>query len=288
LATEGLAVHTNVEQSRKYCVQQARQSGSNFYCAFLTLPPVMFEEMCVLYTFMRLTDDLGDDESRSLIERQLALIQWRKQLQSALDGHPVGDIFPALADVIKRRDIPNEYFFDVIDGVESDLSPRRFQTFAELENYCYQVAGTVGLCCLHIWGFDGTDAAIKKAIDCGTAFQLTNIIRDLKEDYTRNRLYLPIDDLNRFDCTEADFNTPETLTNCRPLIAFEANQAEQFYESSRTIVDHLSEEGRRIQNTMFQIYGTLLSNIRRNNYDVFSKRIRLTTWQKFRIGWSHS
>lgn len=145
---------TAVSDSYKYCQSLARRTGRNFYFSFLTLPRRLFRDMCVLYAFMRHTDDLGDSHERTPDERRRELARWRNALDEALQGRcENGRILPALADVIARHEIPAEYLRDVIAGVESDLSPRSFHNFADLSHYCYQVAGAVGLCCIHIWGF---------------------------------------------------------------------------------------------------------------------------------------
>ena len=140
----------NLLESYAWCHRLTRLSRSSFYLSFYTLPRELFRDLCVLYAFMRVSDDLGDDATVSLGDRSAAINKWRAMLGQALDGkrceHPV---LPALTDVVRRRRVPREYLVDVIDGVESDLAPRIFETFGDLSDYCYHVAGAVGLCCMH-------------------------------------------------------------------------------------------------------------------------------------------
>jgi 15-cis-phytoene synthase len=292
-------------ESYQTCVQVARRTGQNFYYSFLTLPRRLAEDMCVLYAFMRRTDDLADAEELPVGIREVALHQWREHVRAALHGSatsppltapipslldPLGTsttplvdrhILTAIVDVVRRYHIPEQYLFDVIDGVESDLEVRRFETFRQLEDYCYHVAGVVGLCCIHIWGFEGTQAE-RLAIDCGTAFQLTNVLRDLAEDAARGRIYLPQEDLDRFG-----YSPEELRAGCRnfafeALMKFEVDRARDYYDRSADLTACLSPPGRRIYTTMRDIYGGLLREIERRRYDVFTQRIRLSGFQKLK------
>ena len=271
---------TSLNESYAYCRQLARRTGRNFYFSFLTLPADRFRSMCALYAFMRLTDDLGDDETRPLPERAAALEAWRGQVSAALAGQTAGHLlFPALHDLVTRHAIPPEHLFAVIEGVQMDLVGTRFQTFAELERYCYHVAGAVGLCCIHVWGFHDA-AALPAAVACGTAFQLTNILRDLKEDAAMGRCYLPQEDLERFGYTEADIIRGCQDERFTRLMAFEVDRARGFYQTANELFEHLEPCGRPILKVMLQIYGGLLNKIEARHYDVFSSRVRLSTWRK--------
>lgn len=276
-------MNASLQESQQFCRQLAKRTGKNFYYSFLTLPAPMRQEMCVLYAFMRQTDDIGDDESLSPDDRRRKLYAWKRDLERSLCGEDVDEqIFPALRDLVERRKIPPQYLFDVIEGVMQDLEPHRFETFQELEQYCYHVAGAVGLCCIHIWGFSGEDAK-KPAIACGTAFQLTNILRDLAEDSDRERVYLPQEDLKRFEYTEEDIQNRVIDDRFRALMEFEVARAKEHYRQADELFQSLSKEGRLILRAMIGIYGGLLKRIEARNYDVYSSRISLSKSRKWWI-----
>ena len=279
---------TSLADSYAYCQQLAKQTAGNFYYSFLALHKEKFQAMCVLYAYMRLVDDLGDNPALSLNERGTGLANWRDQLQQALDkGWDANDpdlhiCFPAVLDIIQRYQIPQRYFFDVIKGVESDLQPVTFETFGDLEEYCYHVAGVVGLCCIHIWGFH--DPRAKEAsIDCGLAFQLTNILRDLGEDADSGRVYLPQEDLSRFEYTPADIESRAYDERFRCLMKFEVERAKQYYQRSERLFEYISPEGRRILKAMHRIYGGILCEIERLDYHVYATRAGLPRWRKLLI-----
>lgn len=261
--------------------------------------------MCVLYAFMRWTDDLADAEELPVGIREVALHQWREHVRAALRSsatpplltksipellQPLSTastrlvdqhILTAIVDVVRRHQIPEQYLFDVIDGVESDLEARSIDTFTQLEDYCYHVAGAVGLCCIHIWGFEGEQAE-RLAIDCGTAFQLTNVLRDLSEDAARGRIYLPQADLNQFSYSSEDLRAGVRNSAFEALMKFEVDRARDYYDRSAGLTACLSPPGRRVYSAMRDIYGGLLREIERRKYDVFTQRIRLSGFQKLK------
>ncbi len=220
------------EESYAWCRRVARSRARNFYYAFVLLSREQRDAMCAVYAFMRVCDDLSDEPGAS----RDSLDQWRGAMEDALagryGGHPG---LPAFHDTVTRYGIPVRYFHDMIDGVASDLVPQRFATFDELYRYCYQVASTAGLCAVHVFGFDGA-GALPLAEQCGIAFQLTNILRDLREDAGRGRLYLPLEDLARFRVAEQDIlsgtRTPEFID----LMDFETGRARQYYTQSRPLL----------------------------------------------------
>jgi 15-cis-phytoene synthase len=262
------------------CTQASR---SNFYYSLLALPRPLFRDMCALYAFMRVSDDLGDDPGLPIVERAASLGQWRVDVDQALDGtdfrHP---ILPALADVVARHRIPREHLFAVIDGVQMDLEAAGFESFADLSDYCYHVAGAVGLCCLHIWGFDSNDA-LPLAVDCGRAFQLTNILRDVAEDARMDRCYLPREDLRRFGLSEIDLRTTHIDPRFRDLMAFEAARARSDFSQARRLIPLCRPPGRPILDAMIRTYAALLDAIEARDYDVFSRRVALGHWKKMAI-----
>ena len=185
--------------SYQFCAKIAQREARNFYHAFLLLPRDRRLAMCALYAFLRHTDDLAD-EPGTAEQKTAALEQWRGALDAALEGQALAwPGLPAVADTVSRRSIPHEYLHAVIDGVSMDMQPRGFADFGELADYCYHVASVVGLCCIHIWGYrsDGGRAE-RLAEGCGIALQLTNILRDIREDARNGRIYLPREEMDRF------------------------------------------------------------------------------------------
>ena len=252
--------------------------------------------MDALYAFNRITDDFGDEEGVPVDLKKTRLTTWRDSLQIALgcgdkltdtktpDTAEVGTFWehpalPAIADIARKHKIPAEYFFAVIDGVEMDLNPTRMRTFADLQQYCYHVAGAVGLCCIHVWGFRNEDAK-PLAIDCGLALQLTNILRDIGEDAGLGRVYLPQEDLDRFGYTADDLRARVMDDRFRNLMRFEVGRAKKYYSNAEALFVHLEPHGRRILRAMIDIYGGLLIEIERRNYDVFSQRVAIPKWKK--------
>ncbi|MBX3437537.1 MAG: phytoene/squalene synthase family protein [Planctomycetaceae bacterium] len=276
-----------VAESFRYCRGLARRTGRNFYFSFLTLPKPLFLDMCALYAFMRVTDDLGDDESRSPVQRQAALRSWRGELESILAGEPATHpAAAAVGDMQRRHAIPADYLRAVISGVEQDLHPAGFETFTELTDYCYHVAGAVGLSCIHIWGFTDTEAK-DRAVDCGTAFQLTNILRDLRADAQVGRVYLPREDLQRFDYSADDLRNGVRDERFRRLMQFQVQRARSYFERGAALHPLLARPGRPILASMIGIYGRLLRTIERRDYDVFSQRIELSKRIKLTIAACH-
>ncbi|HTS27048.1 MAG TPA: phytoene/squalene synthase family protein [Bryobacteraceae bacterium] len=266
------AIHTSYE----YCRRVARTRAKNFYYSFLLLSPQQRKAMCAIYAFMRYCDDLSDEPgaTRAAIER------WRAETEDALEGrfsgHPV---WPAFHHTVRRFGIPHEYFREMIDGVASDLEPRRFQTFPELYRYCYQVASVVGLTVIHIFGFD-TRSALPLAEKCGVAFQLTNILRDIREDSGNGRVYLPVEDLERFHVTEQDLAAGNRSEAFLELMRFEAARARAYYNESAPLLDLIHPRSRPSLLALVSIYSGLLDRIERSNYDVFTHRVRLTPLEK--------
>lgn len=267
--------------SFRYCQRVARSTARNFYYSFLALPRDQRKAMCALYAFLRATDDLGDSPAPA-DKRMQALAEWRQKLNAALEGRTDDLLFPALANIVARYAIPVEYLHAVIDGMEMDLEVTRYQTFADLELYCYRVASVVGLCCIHIWGFEGEEA-IEPARRCGIAFQLTNILRDLKEDAERGRVYLPLEDLEKFEYTVEDLMAGVRDERFRRLMDFEIERTEQFYQQGILLNRWLAPAGRPAFGAMVAIYHGLLTEIKRRDGDVFDTRVSLSGWKKLRI-----
>jgi phytoene synthase len=303
----------SLADSVRFCQSLARRTGKNFYWSFLTLPRQMRQDMCVLYAFMRLTDDIGDQAGLPLFVRRLCLDRWRHLLSVALeskpafslpfrDGPPSDDspapeltrienqaaqVFPALAELVSRCNIPDHLLHDVLRGVEWDLDGLYIQTRTDLDQYCYQVAGAVGLCCIHIWGFTGGEAR-QYAIDCGRAFQMTNILRDLREDADNGRIYLPHEDLDRFRVTRQQLVDGPLDAQLRQLLNHMAVEVKRSYAGALRLLPLLSRPGRRVYAAMLGIYGGLFDEIERRGMDVLAGRIELSCFRKLRaafLGW---
>jgi phytoene synthase len=265
-----------VEQSYAYCRKVARTRARNFYYSFVLLSKPRRAAMCAIYAFMRYCDDLSDEPGAT----RSTIVHWRADLDAALDGrfsgHPV---WPAFHDAVGRFKIPHQYFHEMIDGVASDLGPRRFETFDQLYRYCYQVASVVGETVVHIFGFESPDA-LPLAEKCGIAFQLTNVLRDIREDIEAGRLYLPLEDLRRFGVTEQDLRAATRNDAFLQLMRFEAARARSYYDESRPLLDLVHRQSRPSLSALIGIYSSLLDRIERTNFDVFTRRVRLSALQK--------
>jgi phytoene synthase len=265
-----------IEESYRYCRAVARSRAKNFYYSFVLLSRQQRKAMCAIYAFMRYCDDLSDEPGA----RRMPLDRWRAEMDEALEGrfsgHPV---WPAFHHTVRRFGIPHQYFREMIEGVASDLGPRRFETFEDLYHYCYQVASVVGLTIIHIFGFD-TPSALPLAEKCGVAFQLTNILRDIREDAERGRIYLPLKDLRRFGVTEEDLCRGNRNDAFLALMGFEAARARVYYRASQELLELVHPRSRPSLWALMSIYSRLLDRIERTNYDVFRRRVRLSALEK--------
>ena len=272
------AASLSTGRSYAWCRNLTKRTAKNFYYSFLVLPRQQRKAMDALYAFMRVTDDLADEPGELEVKRR-ALREWRGALDLALAGNYSHPCHAALHDTVNRYGIPSRYLHDVIDGVEIDLEPIPFATFDDLYPYCYRVASAVGLACIHIWGFHG-EAAKKYAEAAGIAFQLTNVLRDLGEDLDNGRVYLPLDEIERFGCPPEKWR--ERGDDFRRLMRFQVERARNYYGEAERLLPFLSAPGRAVFQVMTRIYRGLLEEIESRNYDVFSKRVRLSRWRKVR------
>ncbi len=269
--------------SYAYCERISRARAKNFYYAFLLLPKAKREAMCAVYAFMRYCDDLSDDLNDGSGKAAAAIDHWEASLKRALAGDlPSGEVWPAFTDTVSRYQIPHEYFFDMIRGVRSDLEPRRIVRFEDLYEYCYRVASVVGLTVIHILGFQGA-AALELAEKCGIAFQLTNILRDVREDAENGRVYLPEEDLERFGVPLEDLRKAVPSDAFRTLMEFEAARAWRYYRESFPIIALTARSGRASMSALIGIYSHLLEAIELARFDVLSRRIALSSGAKLLI-----
>lgn len=256
----------------------ARTRAKNFYYSFVLLDRPRRLGMCAVYAFMRYCDDLSDD--LALANRRESIDGWKRDFERALAGSPDDNpLWPAFLDTVQRFRIPHEYFFEMIEGVSEDLEPRKVATFDELYRYCYRVASVVGLTVIHIFGFEDP-RALELAEKCGIAFQLTNIIRDVREDVGLNRVYLPAEDLARFGVTSLDRETPEFLT----MMRFEGERARRYYEESRPLIGMVTPKTRSSLWALIEIYRRLLDRLEASDFRVLEgPRVRLSTFEKLGI-----
>jgi phytoene synthase len=269
----------SVEESYRQCQAIARRTGKNFYYSFLVMPAAKRAAMCAIYAFMRRSDDIADGAANPALASE-GLRQWRATVEVALRGEKTDEpILPALADTVKRYRIETRYFHELLDGTEMDQRVTRYETFDELYRYCYHVASVVGLIVLPVFGYKD-ESALVPAEACGVAFQLTNILRDVKEDAGLGRVYLPREDLKRFHVEEADIMNCRTTPEFVELMRFEAGRAREYYRKARALRDLIEPDSRGTLDVMMAIYGGILRKIENNNYAVFDEKMRLSTAEK--------
>ena len=262
-----------MQTASAYFPDLSQNHQSNFYYSFLMLPTPKREAIETIYAFCRYTDDIVD-ESGDEQEKYVRLKQWTEELQRSLTGESRYAILNRLSKIIKRFNIPLEHFYDLINGMEMDLNKRRYDSWDDLREYCYRAASTVGLICAEVFGYKNEEAK-QYAINLGIALQLTNILRDIKQDAKRGRVYLPQQDLRAFGYTEADLANSVYDDRFRALMQYECQRAHDYYRKAKSF---LAEEDKPLFSAariMGNIYYLLLLRIERANYDVFTKRIRL-------------
>jgi phytoene synthase len=267
----------------EYCQQKAAQSGSSFYYSFLFLPPPRRRAITALYAFCREVDDVVDECHDAQIAAT-KLAWWRQELARLYAGTPEHPVTRALQPVLAEFDLPQEQLLEIIDGMEMDLRQSRYLDFKALSLYCYRVASVVGLLAAEIFGY--TDRrTLKYAHDLGMAFQLTNIIRDVGEDARRGRIYLPIDELQRFGVPAADILNARESDNFRQLMAFQIERAEHYYRQAMEALPAVDRKAQRPGLVMAAIYRTLLDEIQRDGCRVLTQRTSLPPLRKLWIAW---
>jgi squalene synthase HpnC len=285
--------------SYEECHRIAREAQSNFYPAFFLLPKPKRDGIVALYAFMRLIDDVSD-EGADLGAKQRELARWRAALDQAITGQELvidgsaamaspfatlpgaKQILPALVDTIERYKMPSGYLHDLISGAEMDLTIRSYASFERLKEYCYRVAGTVGLTCIRIFGFHDF-RALELAEKLGLAFQLTNIIRDVREDCAAGRVYLPEEDLTHFGVAREDLGRNEGSLGVRELLRFEADRAWKLYEEGAKLLGMIEEDSRGTLWLLVHTYSALLARIEAVEFAVFGRRVGLSKAEKLRL-----
>ena len=268
---------TDLNRAYDYCQRIAKTHAKNFYYASRTLPVAKRRAIYAVYAFCRFCDDVAD-ENLPPDEKKRLLSETRDRLYDPSLA-PEDPISIALESAIADFAIPRRYFEDVIRGVETDLEVSRFQTFEDLRGYCYLVASAVGLICIEIFGYD-EPAANEYAVDFGIAMQLTNVMRDVKEDADRDRIYLPLDDINEFGYSEQDLMDGRNNENFRLLMDFQATRARRYFDSGGRLFPLLSRESRACAAVLHQLYSRILDRMESSGYDVFKRRIGLSVGEK--------
>jgi 15-cis-phytoene synthase len=300
-----------VAAAYEVCREIAKREAKNFYYAFRALPKPKRDAICAVYAFMRHADDLSDDESLPHEDRRRALETWMEAWHQAERGGATADpVFLALADAQKHFRIPSELLDQLVQGTAMDLEhppvQRRgtsqereqgstavqavlfdvYPTFEDLYRYCYLVASVVGLVCIRIFGYEDARAE-KLAEETGIAFQLTNILRDIREDAERGRIYLPLEDMEHLGVTTEELTQPrewsQASAGLKALLKQEAGRAERFYQSGRKLLPLIAADSRPAMWVLITIYYRLLQHIERRNYDVFSSRVSVPTSEKLWI-----
>jgi phytoene synthase len=267
----------------EYCQQKAAASGSSFYYSFLFLPPERRRAITALYAFCREVDDVVD-ETRELQVAAAKLAWWRAELGNLYAGRPQHPVTKGLAPFIHDYGLTKELLDEIIDGMEMDLTQSRYLDWPGLERYCYRVAGVVGLLAARIFGY--RDArTLEYARQLGIAFQLTNIIRDVGEDARKGRIYLPMDELRRFDVPAADILNGRETPGFKALMQFQDQRARSFYDKAMAELPAQDRRAQRPGLIMAAIYRALLAEIEREGFRVLTHRTSLTPLRKFWIAW---
>jgi phytoene synthase len=267
----------------EYCQTKAAQSGSSFYYSFLFLPEERRRAITALYAFCREVDDVVDDSS-DVAAAHATLNWWRQELAAAFHGTPQHPVARALAEIAPRFNLSEARLNEIIDGMQMDLEHRRYPSFEALRQYCHRVAGVVGLLSAEIFGYEDR-RTLEYATDLGLAFQLTNIIRDVGEDARRNRIYLPLDEIERHGVSVTDIARLRETENFRRLIDFQIERALGFYRDAFAKLPPADRRAQRAGIVMAAIYRTLLDEIRRDGCRVLTRRVSLTPIRKLWIAW---
>jgi phytoene synthase len=262
----------------QYCQDKASASGSSFYYSFLFLPPDKRRAITALYAFCREVDDVVDECSDTGVART-TLNWWRTQVAAIYEGKPQHPVALALVPVVKQFNMAQEHLLEIIDGMEMDLNQARYQDFKSLQLYCYRVASVVGLLSVEIFGYTNRQT-LKYAHDLGIAFQLTNIIRDVGEDARRNRIYLPMDEMQQFGVNAADILNARETDNFQKLMTFQIERAQRFYDQALAQLPNEDHKTQRTSLIMAAIYRATLVEVATSGCHVLKERVSLTPTYK--------
>lgn len=269
----------------EYCQDKAARSGSSFYYSFRFLPKQQREAITALYAFCREIDDIVDDDRADTNIAKTKLDWWRDEIARLFHGQPTHPVALALKSAMTQYTLAQEYFTEIIDGMEMDLNNATYPSFKELALYCYRVASAVGLLSIEIFGYHDRRTQ-KYAHELGMAFQLTNILRDVYEDAQRGRIYIPQDEMARFGVSNDDILNGVKSDHVTKLLQFQAQRAREYYQRAFQMLPEIDRYNQRSGLIMAEIYKTLLDEIEIDGYRVFDHRIKLTPIRKLWIAWS--
>ncbi len=269
---------TELELAYEHCRRVAKSEAKNFYYGFMTLPVRQRRSIYAAYAFCRLCDDIADGTSSTEDKRRL-LADTRQSLRRIERGVVPGPTYVALADTLSAFEIPSRYFEEVIEGVEMDLVQSSYRSFEDLREYCYKVASAVGLICVEIFGYDDAKAQ-EYAVDLGLAMQLTNILRDLKEDIQRDRIYVPLDEMASFGYSPEELRQGVINDAFRGLMRHQIARARRYFDSGRRLLPLVPARTSACPAMLLAVYSRILDRIESSDFDVFTKRVGLSTVEK--------
>ncbi|GMR07623.1 MAG: presqualene diphosphate synthase HpnD [Gammaproteobacteria bacterium] len=268
----------------EYCKDRTTRSGSSFYYSFLFLEPQQRKAITALYAFCREVDDIVD-ECRDPNLARIKLQWWREDLAKTFDGAPQHPVNQELVSVVQQFNLPIEHFLEIIDGMEMDLDNHDYPSFRDLALYCHRVAGIVGLMSAEIFGYNDRNT-LKYANELGIAFQLTNILRDVREDASRGRVYIPLDELARFNVSREDILSPENSVEMLELLKHQAKRANEYYDRAFSLLGEQDRYPQRSGIIMAAIYKTVLKEIENDYFRVMTHRVKLNPLRKLWIAWN--
>ncbi len=270
-------------EPEEYCQDKTVKSGSSFYYSFLFLEPEQRKAITALYAFCREVDDVVDECSDPNLAR-IKLQWWREDLAKTFNATPQHPVNLALVPAVQQFNLPLEHFLEIIDGMEMDLDHHEYESFRDLALYCHRVAGIVGLMSAEIFGYNDRNT-LKYANELGIAFQLTNILRDVREDAERGRIYIPLDELAQFNISREDILSPVNSTAMLELLKHQARRANEYYDRAFSLLDEQDRYPQRSGIIMAAIYKTVLKEIENDYFRVMTHRIKLTPLRKLWIAW---
>jgi phytoene synthase len=270
----------------EYCQDKTAKSGSSFYYSFLFLPPEKRKAITALYAFCREVDDVVDECKDSNVANT-KLQWWRDEIENLFSGTPSHPVTLALEEHINNYSLQKEYFLEIIDGMQMDLEQFSYPSFKDLSLYCHRAAGVVGILSAEIFGYQNRNT-LKYAQNLGMAFQLTNILRDVREDIMRGRIYIPEDEMHQYGVTAADLHQPTTNVKLMDLFKSQAQRARKYYHDAFAILPNEDRYDQRSGIIMAEIYQTLLDEIENDGYRILEHRIKLTPVRKLWLAWKAS